>query len=143
MRSGREELGNAGCLEASLRKTEGGTKTGATSTNDDGVILVINNCVIANSALTLASKHKSFIYGSDGFSDETWHTAGNAGQLWPQVSPKHEISGTDGLVGLCKDELTYLERIVDLLGRANRRVEGALSDSSTEAVSPRGKSVGP
>ena len=41
VRSGREELGNAGGVEASLRETESSTETGTTSTYNNGIVLVI------------------------------------------------------------------------------------------------------
>ena len=39
--SGREELGDTGGVEASLGETEGGTETRATSTYDEGIVLVV------------------------------------------------------------------------------------------------------
>ncbi len=48
MASSREELGDACGLEASLGETEGGAQTGTTSADDDGVVLVIDDCVVAD-----------------------------------------------------------------------------------------------
>ena len=53
VRSGREKLGDASGLVASLGQTEGGSETGTASTNDDGVVLVVDNCVVTDKALTL------------------------------------------------------------------------------------------
>lgn len=39
--SGREELGDTGGVEPSFRQTESGTQPGTTSTDDDGIVLVI------------------------------------------------------------------------------------------------------
>lgn len=39
--SGREKLGNTGSVEASLSKTESGTKTGTTGTDNEGIVLVV------------------------------------------------------------------------------------------------------
>jgi hypothetical protein len=39
--SGREELGNTSGVETSLGQTEGGTETGTTGTDDDGIVLVV------------------------------------------------------------------------------------------------------
>lgn len=36
-----EQLGNTGSVEASLGQTEGGTQTGTTGTDDDGIVLVV------------------------------------------------------------------------------------------------------
>ncbi len=47
MRTGREELGNTGCVEASLGKTEGRTQTSSSSTNNNGIVFVVNNGVLA------------------------------------------------------------------------------------------------
>jgi hypothetical protein len=41
VRSSREKLGNTGSVEASLGQTEGGAQTGTTSTDNDGIVLVI------------------------------------------------------------------------------------------------------
>lgn len=41
MTSCREKLGNTCCVEAGFRKTEGGTQTGTTSTDDYGIVFVI------------------------------------------------------------------------------------------------------
>ena len=48
MRSGWEELGDASSLEASLGKTEGSSETGTASTDNNGVIFMINNSVVTN-----------------------------------------------------------------------------------------------
>lgn len=39
--SSREQLGNAGSVEASLSKTEGSSKTGATGSNNECIVLVV------------------------------------------------------------------------------------------------------
>lgn len=39
--SGREQLGDTGSVETGLSKTEGGSQTGTTSTNDEGIVLVV------------------------------------------------------------------------------------------------------
>lgn len=44
--AGREELGDAGSVEASLGQTEGGTETGTTGTNDDSIIFVVYDGVL-------------------------------------------------------------------------------------------------
>ena len=41
VRSGGEELGNAGSVEASLGETESGTETGTAGTDNDGIELVV------------------------------------------------------------------------------------------------------
>ena len=41
VRSRREEFGDTSGVESSLRKTEGGTETSTTGTNDDGIVLVV------------------------------------------------------------------------------------------------------
>lgn len=53
VRPSREELGDARGLEAGLGQTEGSSETGTASTNDDGVVLVVNNRVVTNEAATL------------------------------------------------------------------------------------------
>jgi len=53
VRSGGEELGDASSLEACLRESESGSETSTTGTDDDGIVLVINDGVVANVALTL------------------------------------------------------------------------------------------
>lgn len=64
-----EELGDTGCVEASLGKTEGGTKTGTTSTDDEGIVLVILNqelisyCVLDGLVFRIAREDKA--KGSD------------------------------------------------------------------------------
>lgn len=45
MRAGGEEFGDDGGLEAFLNETEGSAEAGTTGADDDGVILVIDNCV--------------------------------------------------------------------------------------------------
>ena len=47
VRTGREELGDTGSVEASLSETEGRTQTSSSSTNDDGIVLVIDDGVLA------------------------------------------------------------------------------------------------
>lgn len=39
--SGREKLGDTGSVEAGLSETEGGSQTGATCTDNEGIVLVI------------------------------------------------------------------------------------------------------
>lgn len=41
MTSRREELGDTGSVEASFGKTESGTETSATGTDDDSIVLVV------------------------------------------------------------------------------------------------------
>jgi hypothetical protein len=41
VRSSREELGDTGSVETSLGKTESGTETGATGTDDKSIVLVV------------------------------------------------------------------------------------------------------
>jgi hypothetical protein len=48
VRSGWEKLGDASSFETSLRQTEGGSETCTTSSDDDGVVFVINDGVVAN-----------------------------------------------------------------------------------------------
>ena len=48
MASCREELGDACGFETSFGETEGGSQTGTTSADDDGVVLVIDDCVVAD-----------------------------------------------------------------------------------------------
>ena len=43
MRAGGEQLGDDGSLEAFLNETEGSAETSATGTDDNGVILVVDN----------------------------------------------------------------------------------------------------
>lgn len=40
-----EKLGNTGSVETSLCETESGSQTGATSTNDNRIVLVVNDWV--------------------------------------------------------------------------------------------------
>jgi len=47
MRTGREKFRDTSSVEASLGKTEGGTQTSSSSTNDDGIVLVVDNGVLA------------------------------------------------------------------------------------------------
>ena len=53
VRSGREKLGNAGGFETSLGESEGSAESSATGSNDDGVVLVIDDGVVADTGLTL------------------------------------------------------------------------------------------
>lgn len=39
--SSRKQFGDTGSVEASFRKTEGGSQTGTSSTDNDGIILVV------------------------------------------------------------------------------------------------------
>jgi hypothetical protein len=41
VRSCGEKLRDTGSVETGFRKTEGGTQTGTTSTDDDGIVLVV------------------------------------------------------------------------------------------------------
>jgi hypothetical protein len=41
VRSGREELGDTGSVEAGLSETEGSSQTGTTSTNNESIVLVV------------------------------------------------------------------------------------------------------
>ena len=45
VRTSREELRDASSLESALSETDGGTETRASSTDDDGVVLVVNNLI--------------------------------------------------------------------------------------------------
>ena len=56
MRPSGEQLRNASGLETSLGKSEGGSETGTTSSDDDGIILMINDGVVTDTALTLYKK---------------------------------------------------------------------------------------
>ena len=47
MRSGGEELRDTGGVEASFSKAEGRSQTGATSSNDNGIVFVVDNGVLA------------------------------------------------------------------------------------------------
>jgi len=44
--TGREELGDTSSVETSLSKTEGGTETGTTGTDDESIVGVVNNGVL-------------------------------------------------------------------------------------------------
>jgi hypothetical protein len=44
--TGREELGDTGGVETSLSETEGGTETGTTGTDDEGIVGVVDNGVL-------------------------------------------------------------------------------------------------
>lgn len=46
MRSGREQLGDTGSVEASLGETEGGSQTGTTGTNNESIVFVVNDGVL-------------------------------------------------------------------------------------------------
>jgi hypothetical protein len=46
MRSGGEQLGNTGSVEASLGETEGGSQTSATGTDDESIVFVVNDGVL-------------------------------------------------------------------------------------------------
>jgi hypothetical protein len=47
VRSGGEELGDTGRVEASFSKAEGRSQTGATSSDDNGIVFVIDDGVLA------------------------------------------------------------------------------------------------
>lgn len=47
MRPRGEELRDTGSVEASLGETEGSAQTGTTSTDDDGIVLVVDDGVLA------------------------------------------------------------------------------------------------
>ena len=47
MRTSREKLGDTSSVEASLSETEGRTQTSSSSANDDGIVLVVDNGVLA------------------------------------------------------------------------------------------------
>jgi len=53
MGSGGEKLGDAGGLETSLGESEGSSETGTTGTDNDSIILMINDSVVTDTALTL------------------------------------------------------------------------------------------
>ena len=48
MRTGGEQLGDTGSVETSLGKTESGTETGTTGTNDEGIVGVVNDGVLGS-----------------------------------------------------------------------------------------------
>jgi hypothetical protein len=79
MGSGGEELGDASSLEACLRETESSSESSAASTDDNGVVFVINHSVFANSALTLNEK-KRLLYGSK------WRKGLKSPNVWPQIA---------------------------------------------------------
>jgi len=54
-RSSREQLRDASGLETSLGQTESSSETGTTSSDDDGIILMINDGVVTDAALALES----------------------------------------------------------------------------------------
>ena len=54
MRTGGEQLGDDGSLEAFLDETEGSAETGTTGADDDGVILMVDNCSKGNNKLNEA-----------------------------------------------------------------------------------------
>ncbi len=45
MGTGREKLGDTGGVETGLSETESGTKTGTTGTDDDSIVLMVNDGV--------------------------------------------------------------------------------------------------
>lgn len=47
VRTGREELGDTGGVEASLGETEGRAQTSTSSANNDGIVLVVDDGVLA------------------------------------------------------------------------------------------------
>jgi hypothetical protein len=55
VRSGREKLGDAGSLVASLGEAKSSSQTGTASTDDEGVISVIDHGVVADSGLTFVA----------------------------------------------------------------------------------------
>jgi hypothetical protein len=46
VRSGREQLGDTGSVEASLSKTEGGSQTGTAGTDNEGIVFVVDDGVL-------------------------------------------------------------------------------------------------
>jgi hypothetical protein len=46
VRSGGEQLGDTGSVEASLSETEGGSQTGTTGTDNEGIVFVVNDGVL-------------------------------------------------------------------------------------------------
>jgi len=50
VRTGGEEFGNAGSFETCLSKAEGSPKACSSCTYNNGIICVVNNRVVANSA---------------------------------------------------------------------------------------------
>lgn len=46
MRTGGEELGDTGGVEAGFGETEGGTETGTTGTDDKGIVGVVDDGVL-------------------------------------------------------------------------------------------------
>lgn len=57
--SRREQLGNTGSVETSFRETESRTQTGTTSTNDDGVVLVVLRTNSENSDIITSHSNPS------------------------------------------------------------------------------------
>jgi len=64
VRTGWEQLGDASNGEALLSKTEGGTKTGTTSTDDDGVIVVVDDRVATKDGSVHPLLQKTFVRAS-------------------------------------------------------------------------------
>jgi len=46
VRSGGEQLGDTSSVEAGLSETEGGSQTGATSTNNESIVFMVNDGVL-------------------------------------------------------------------------------------------------
>jgi len=46
VRTGREKLGDTSSVETSLGETESSTKTSTTSTDNNGIVLVVNDSVL-------------------------------------------------------------------------------------------------
>jgi hypothetical protein len=57
VRSGREQLGDASSLEASLRATHGSSQTSTTSTDDDSIVLVVNDRVLGGQGSSQLTVH--------------------------------------------------------------------------------------
>mmetsp|Transcript_27195 Transcript_27195/g.33827 ORF Transcript_27195/g.33827 Transcript_27195/m.33827 type:complete len:379 (-) Transcript_27195:7-1143(-) len=53
MGSGREELGDASRAETSLRETKSSTESSTTSTDNDGIVSVVDDGIVADTALAL------------------------------------------------------------------------------------------
>ena len=103
MRTSREELGNASGLESTLSETDGSTETRASSTDDDGVVLVIDN-LVGSCDVGLCTKN-----GLDMCSWRKWELQG--GQ-------EAYLLSIGGLLGI--DSLG-LRRAVDTLNNRRRK----------------------
>lgn len=65
VRSGGEELGNAGSVEAGLGETESGTETGTAGTDNDGIVLVVLRGGKEPCQPLSLSRRRDFLLGPD------------------------------------------------------------------------------